>query len=524
MPNIVTADEAVRLIPDGATVLVNPLPIEEVFPAFARVFERSGHPRDLTMVWAAGLGPFSEERKGMNHFAVPGMIKRIICGHFGLSYLIVKMIATDQVEAYNLPQGTLTQLYRDIAAKRPGLLTTVGLGTFVDPRIEGGKMNARTKACEDLVEVMRINGREYLFYRTFPVNVGIIRGTTADPEGNITMEDEAITMENLEVAMAVKNCGGFVIAQVAALADGPAHPHQVRVPGVFVDHIVVASSRRTHPHTLFVEHDPSYSGAARVRLEDEVRPLPLGLEKAICRRAALELRPGMNVNLGVGIPMGVASVAFEEGLLGAIVLNNELGAIGGLPQGGMNFGPAKNPSAFIAQPQMFDFYDGGGLDLTCVGLAQVDRDGNVNVSKIGPKLIGSGGFINITQSARKCVFCGEFTAGGLQAGIVDGRLEVRQEGKHGKFVEQVEQITFSGKTARAKKQEVLYVTERCVFQLVEDGLLLREVAPGVDIQRDILDRMAFRPIVPGEVAPMDPRLFQEARLGLDRWIAAETPQ
>ena len=520
MASIVRAEEAVARIPDGATVLINPVPIEEVYGAFERVFERTGSPKDLTFVWGPGLGPFSEERKGMNHFAHPGMTKRIIAGHVGLNHLIVKMIAAEMVEAYNLPQGAMAQLCREIAAKRPGLLTKVGLGTFVDPRIEGGKMNERTKACEDLVEVMEVNGEEYLFYKSFPVDVGIVRGTTADPEGNITNEDEAITMETLEVAMAARNHGGFVIVQVESLSDEPAKPHQVSVPAIFVDYIVVAGSREMHPHTLFVEHDPSYSGQVRANLAEEVQPLPLNSEKVICRRAAMELRKGMDVNLGVGIPMGVAAVAFEEGIQDQFVMNNELGAVGGLPQGGKNFGPAKNPSAFITEPQMFDFYDGGGLDFTCVGLAQVDRHGNVNVSKIGPKSVGCGGFVNITQSAKQCVFCGEFTAGGLKTEVADGKLIIAQEGQHCKFIEQVQQITFSGKRARGNGQRVLYVTERCVFHLTPDGLVLAEVAPNVDIQRDILDNMDFPPIVPDDVAPMDARLFKEATMGLSETVGA----
>jgi len=515
MAQVVTADEAIARIPDGASVLVIPMPSEEVYAAFGRSFEAGGKPKDLTVIYAAGLGPFSEEQRGMNHFAFPGMVKRFIAGHVGLNYTLVKMIAANQCEAYNLPQGVMTQLYREIAAKRPGLITTIGLGTFVDPRIEGGKMNECTRDCEDLVEVLEIGGQEALWYKPFALDVGVIRGTTADPEGNITKENEALCMENLEGAMAVKNSGGFVIAQVERLSDKPANPHAVSVPGIFVDYVVVATSRKTHPHTLFVEHDPSYTGETRASLEEDLEPLPLNLEKIISRRAAIELRPEMVVNLGVGIPMGVASVAWEEGLLDSLTMTTEIGVIAGLPQGGLNFGPAKNPSAFITQAQMFDFYHGGGLDVTCVGLAQADRHGNVNVSKLGPRLIGSGGFVDITQSARKCLFCGEFIAGGLKAGVEDGKLVIAQEGKAAKFVEQVQQITFSGDFAREHNREVLYITERCVFELTHEGLVLREVAPGIDVQRDVLDNMAFRPIVPDQVPLMDPAIFREPAMGLE---------
>ncbi|HRT66692.1 MAG TPA: CoA-transferase, partial [Candidatus Hydrogenedentes bacterium] len=504
MAHVVTAEEAVRKIPDGATVLVNPMPAEEVFPAFGRVFEATGHPKDLVVVWAAGLGPFSAERRGMNHFAWPGMVRRFIAGHVGLNHLVVKMIASEQCEAYNLPQGVMSQLYRDIAAHRPGLLTRIGLGTFVDPRIEGGKMNARTRACEDLVELMTIGGREMLFYKAFPVHVGVFRGTSADPNGNITCEREALTMESLEVAMAAKNHGGIVIAQVEELRNTPAHPHHVHVPGLFVDYVVVASSRKNHPHTLFVEYDPSFCGESQADLSRELEPLPLNLEKIICRRAAMELRPGMAANLGVGIPTGVASVAHEQGFFDKVALTTEVGALGGVPERGFNFGPAKNPQAIISQPQMFDFYHGQGLDATFVGLAQADAAGNVNVSRLGPKLIGSGGFIDITQTAKKCVFCGEFTAGGLDARAEDGQLVIHREGKAAKFVENVDQITFSGRQAMRDGQEVIYVTERCVFRLVPEGMQLAEVAPGVDIQRDLLGHMAFKPIIPDSVP--DPRL------------------
>jgi propionate CoA-transferase len=514
MSCVVTAEEAVRKIPDGATVLVNPVPSEEVFGAFSRVYEAAGSPRDLTIVYAAGLGPFSAERRGMNHFAYPGMTKRVIAGHVGLNYVLVKLIATNQIEAYNLPQGVMTQLYREIAAKRPGLVTPIGLGTFVDPRFEGGKLNERTQPCEDLVQVVEINGREYLFYKSFPVNAGLVRGTTADPKGNITGEDEAIPMENLEVAMAARNSGGIVIAQVERISDKPAHPKRVTVPGLFVDYVVVAQSRKNHPHTLFVEHDPSYTGEVQTSLNGELHTLPLNLGKVIARRAALELRAGMIVNLGVGIPMCVAAVAFEEKLLDAITMNTEVGIFGGLPQGGVNFGPAKNPSAFVSQAQMFDFYDGGGLDQTCVGLAQVDAAGNVNVSKLGPKIIGAGGFIDITQSARSCCFCGEFTAGGLKASVENGRLIVHEDGQVAKFVGHVQQTTFSGAIARQKDQAVLYVTERCVFLLVSEGLLLKEIAPGIRLQEDVLDKMRFRPIVPDELPLMDPRIFQDKPMGI----------
>ncbi|MCL4216539.1 MAG: acyl CoA:acetate/3-ketoacid CoA transferase [Candidatus Hydrogenedentes bacterium] len=512
MAKLLTAEEAIQLIPDNATVLVNPVPAEEVFGAFDSVFERTGHPKDLTLVYSAGLGPWSAERKGMNHFAYPGMLKRVIGAHFGLNHALVQMIANNECEAYNLPQGVMAQLYRAIAAGQPGLATHFGLGTFVDPRIEGGKMNERTQSCEDLIELVQIAGQEMLLYKSFPVDVGIVRGTAADPRGNITNEDEAIPLDNIEVAMAAKNTGGIVIAQVAQLLDTHAIPHNVEVPGVFVDYVVVATSPELHPHTLFVQHDDAFVGKVRVALDKEMQPVAMGTEKIIARRALQEIRQGMNVNLGVGIAMEVASVAFEEGMLDSLCLNTEVGVFGGLPERGFNFGPAKNPEAFVSQAQMFDFYDGGGLDITCVGFAQVDQAGNVNVSKLGNRVIGCGGFINLTQSTHKVIFCGEFTAGGLKLSVDGGRVSIVQEGKVPKFIEAVQQITFSGGNAVTREQDIMYVTERCVFRLTPEGLVLAEVAPGIDIERDIIAHMNFAPIVPDDVPLMDAAIFQEGTM------------
>ncbi|MGC9053972.1 MAG: acyl CoA:acetate/3-ketoacid CoA transferase, partial [Candidatus Hydrogenedens sp.] len=438
---------------------------------------------------------------------VPGMVKRIIAGHCGLNHKIMKFIASNQVEAYNIPQGTMCELYREMAGGRPGLLTSVGLGTFVDPRYGGGKVNERTKSCEDLSEIVTIGGKEYILYHSLPCNVGIIRGTTADPSGNITVEKEALIMEILEGAMAVKNNGGFVIAQVERISDEPARPCDVRVPGIFVDYIVVAQSPEAHPQTLFVQYDPSFCGHVRANLEDELEPMPLNFEKVIARRAFMELKPCMVINLGFGIPMGVAKVAFEEGVFNKLTMTTEIGVIGGVPEAGKNFGPAKNPQAFLSQSAMFDFYDGGGLDMTCVGMAQVDAQGNINVSKVGPFAIGPGGFINLTQSAKKLVFCGEFTAIGSKVEVSDGKINIISEGKVKKFIQKVEQVTFSGKFAIENHRDVTYVTERCVFKLIPEGLMLTEIAPGVDLEKNILSQMEFKPIIPNEIKTMDTKLF-----------------
>jgi propionate CoA-transferase len=361
-----------------------------------------------------------------------------------------------------------------------------------------------------------VGGEEMLRYLPFRPQVGVIRGTTSDPEGNITVEDEALCMENFEAAMAVANSGGIVIAQVERISDQRANPHAVRIPGIFVHYVVVAANRHAHPHTLFAEHDPTYTGGARADLEREFQPMPLTAEKVICRRVALELGSARRINLGVGIPTSIASVAHEEGILDRLMLNTEVGVLGGLPQGGKNFGPAKNPSAFISQAAMFDFYDGGGLDLTCVGIAQVDGEGHVNVSKIGSKIIGCGGFINITQSTRAVIFCGEFTAVGNRTTVENGGLKILTEGKVPKFVAAVEQITFSGAVARRGGQHILFVTERCVFKLVPAGLQLAEIAPGIDLERDILGQMGFRPLIAPDLKTMDARIFQPPPMALHR--------
>jgi propionate CoA-transferase len=510
---VVTAEQAVALIRDRDIVGFSGFggvgTPEALIVALEERFNSTGSPRDLTLIFPAGLG--NGRNRGLNRLAHEGLLRRVIGGHWGLLPKLAEMAVENRIEAYNLPQGVISHLCREIAAGHPGVFTKVGIGTFVDPRQGGGKVNTRTT--EDLVRVHELDGEEWLFYRAFPINVALLRATTADPSGNVTMEREALTLDNLAVATAAQNSGGLVIVQVERLAErGSLSPKQVVIPGVLVDCVVVAESKR-HMQTYGTAYDPALSGEMRVPLGSQP-PLPLDERKIIARRCAFELPLGGVVNLGIGVPEGVGAVANEEGLTPHITLTAEPGIIGGVPLGGANFGAALNSDAIIAQNQQFDFYDGGGLDLACLGMAQADRRGNVNVSRFGPKLAGSGGFINISQNAKELVFAGTFTAGGLEISVADNRLRILTEGKVPKFVDTVEQITFNGDVAVRTGKTVLYVTERCVFRLTPEGLELIEVAPGVDIDRDILAHMAFRPLVrsPRE---MERRIFGPDPMGLE---------
>ena len=512
MAQFLSPEEAARLVPDGATVLLTGsggglMDADRVYQALEKRFLETGHPQHLTLVHVTGIG--DGKGAGVDRFAHEGMVRRVIGGHWGWSPRMAELALANKIEAYNLPQGVLSLLTCEIAAHRLGLLTHVGLHTFVDPRLQGGKLNAAAR--EELVEVVHLAGEERLFYRAFPVDVAIVRGTTADERGNISTEWEAVDLDVLSAAQAAHNSGGLVIAQVKRLARaGSLHPRAVKIPGHLVDAVVVVPEQW---QTVEAEYNPAFSGEIRVPVQ-AIAPLPPGVRKFIARRAALELRPDAVVNLGFGIPDGVANVAAEEGIFDRVVFSVEQGIVGGVPAKGAIFGAGTNPDMIVDAPSQFNFYHGGGLHLAFLGAAQIDQHGNVNVSKFGDTIAGCGGFIDISQNAKKVVFCGTFTARGLRASAEDGRLKIESEGAVRKFVAEVEQITFSGRYALERGQDVLYVTERAVFRLTPEGLELLEVAPGTDLERDILAQMDFRPHVHRQPPEMDNRIFTSEKMGL----------
>ena len=514
---VVTAEEAVNVIGKGDTIAFGGFVgvgfAEEIAITLEKRFLETGAPENLTLVYAAGMGDGKE--KGLNHLGHKGLIKRVIGGHWGLVPRLQKLAVDNDIEAYNFPQGVITHIYRDIAAKKPRTITTVGLHTFVDPILDGGKLNQA--ATEDLIERIEFDGVQYLAYKTWPIHVAVIRGTTADMNGNITMEREALTLESLSLATAAKNSNGFVIVQVERIAEnGTLNPRQVKIPGILVDCVVVAHPEN-HMQTFGYRYNPAFSGEIRVPMQT-ITPMALDIRKIIARRAAFELKANCITNLGIGMPEGIAQVASEEKILEFITLTAEPGLVGGIPAGGLNFGAGTNADAIIDQPYQFDFYDGGGLDIAFLGLAQADQGGNLNVSKFGPKIAGAGGFINISQNARKVVFVGTFTAKNLNIALEDGRIRILREGDVQKFIPTVEQITFSGHYAQKTSQPVLFITERCVFSLTAKGMELIEVAPGIDIETDIIQHMGFAPIITAPPRLMDERIFMDNPMGLKEMI------
>lgn len=516
---LMTAEEAVMLIKSEDTVAINGfgslLFPEEVAEALGKRFLETGEPKNLSYIAGAGLGE-STEGKLIDAISYEGMVRKVVCSHF-IKMVGLKTLAKDnKIEAYNLPYGAISHMFRAAAGRKPGVLTKLGLKTFVDPRNSRGALNDISK--DTLAELMVIDGEEYLFYKAPKVDVAIIRGTTADINGNITFEKEAFYLDPFTTAMASKANGGKVIIQVERLSGTRANPRDVKIPGAIVDAIVVAPNQW---QTMIEQYNPAYTGDLVVPesqipgMLDEITRLSVGggkkertlLHKIIARRAAMELKENAVVNLGIGIPELVPAAAKELGMSAEMDLTIEAGLIGGTPSGGLSFGAVINPEMCQDTAYQFDLYDGGVLDMTFVGAMQVDQKGNVNVSKSGGNIIGVGGFVNLTQSAKKCVYCFPFSGGGNKMEVVDGKMHILQEGKYQKFCEKVDEISASGEYAVESGQEVLYVTERCVFGLTPEGLELREIAPGLDVEKDIISLMPFRPLVSKDLKVMDAKLF-----------------
>lgn len=497
--SVSTADEAVAAIPSGATVAIGGFVgaghPELLTEALERRFLKEGTPQDLTLYYCAGQGDRGD--RGLNHLAHRGLVRRVVGGHWNLAPKLGALALANEIEAYNFPQGVLCVLLREIAAKRPGIFTQVGLHTFIDPIHGGGRLNERT--IEPLVERVVLDGETWLRYRSMPVHVGLIRATTADRRGNLTMEREGFIGEVLPIAQAAKNHGGIVIAQVERIVDRIADPKSVRVPGILVDHLVV-SAGAGHDQTFGEAFNASY-----VESGDDLAAVPrlaFSERKIIGARALREVRGGDLVNLGIGLPEALASVAAETGKLGDFTLMIESGPNGGVPASGLSFGCSHYPEAIIDQPSQFDFYDGGGLDLAVLGAVEINAEGSVNVTHFAGRFAGVGGFMNISLSARRIVFCCTFRAGDLEIALEHGKLRIVREGKHAKFVRSLDQVSFHGPTALARGQEVLYVTERAVFALTDEGLRLVEIAPGVDPGRDVLGQMEFAPVVAATLGEM----------------------
>jgi propionate CoA-transferase len=509
---LLSADAAAALVRDGDTIVIagsgsgHAIP-ESLIEAVERRFLAESSPRGITSIHPVGLGDRSH--RGVSRFGHPGLLKRIVCGTIVDSPAVANMARDNEIEAYTLPQGALSQLMREIASGRPGLLTHVGLHTFVDPRQAGGRQSARST--EDLVELVNLQGREWLFYKPFHLDVAFLRGTTADEDGNISLEDEAIFGEMLSMAQATRRCGGLVVVQVKRLAQRGALPGKtVKIPGLLVDAVVVDAEQKQTYQTVY---DPAFAGQIRIPLGSFPK-LPLDERKIVARRCAMELEVGAICNVGSGICTGIGIVAAEEKLLDRIVLTNEQGLIGGAPASGLDAGASRNYAAMIDQPYQFDFYDGGGLDIAFLSAVEVDATSSVNISRFADRVVGIGGFVNISQNAKKMVFGGTFTAGGLKIQTGDGMLKIVQEGRHRKFVKEVGQISYSGPYGRERRQTTLFVTERAVFQSSAQGLELTEIAPGMDLHRDVLAHMDFAPRISPDLKTMDERIFRDGPMGI----------
>jgi propionate CoA-transferase len=515
-PTFLTVLDAVKLIKDGDTICNISMTLiggsEAVYKEIERDFLATGHPRDLTIFHPCG---FSDRHIGMEHFAHEGLIRRLVGSHWGLAPKIMQLIAQNKVEAYCMPLGVLMNMFHAMCATQPGTVSKIGLGTYLDPRVEGGKMNGISK--DDMVELITIHGEEYLLYKHTPIDVTLLRGSYADEDGNITMIDEALKMENLNAALATKRYGGKVIVQVKGiLKSGSIPPKEVEIPGIFVDAVVVCEDpQKDHRQTSSWYQDDTYSGRFRAP-EFSAAPIPMSERKAIVRRALMEVHPDITMNIGTGIPTdAMGPILSEEGVSDLVTLTVESGVYGGVPAGGGDFGISRNPAALIPENIQFDFYDGPGVDFTFMGGGEMDELGNVNVTKMGHIAPGCGGFINITTRARNVIFCSTFSGKGLRVSCSpELGLTILQEGAIRKLVKRVTQISYNAKIAIEKGQTAFFVTERAVFRLTSEGPVLVEIAKGIDLQKDVLDLMGFTPKIQEPLGVINPVIYRDGPFGL----------
>ncbi|WP_230399327.1 acyl CoA:acetate/3-ketoacid CoA transferase [Novisyntrophococcus fermenticellae] len=509
-PKFLSADEAAAMIQDNATIATIGMTLvsasETILKAVENRFLETGSPNTLTLVHSCGQ---SDRERGIQHFSHEKMLHCIIGGHWGLQPKMMDLISSNKILAYCIPQGQFSQLYRSMAGGEPGKITKVGLGTFVDPRRGGGKMNEITQSAPDISDIVTIDGEEYMRYRPIPLDYCIIRGTYVDELGNLTTDEEAMQLEVLSAVLACKKFGGKVIAQAKyKVQAGQLHCKKVIVPGVFIDAVVMCTNpEEDHRQTHSFAFNPAYCGDIKVPA-DASDALPLTLRKAIGRRALMELHMDDILNVGTGIPNDVVGpIITEERISEDVTITVECGIYGGIPMGGVDFGIAKNNFALVRHDDQFDYYNGAGVDITFMGAGEIDFEGNVNATKLGPLPTGAGGFIDITTNARHVVFCSSFTGKGLKCSFAGGKLYIDQEGSLTKFVNQLQQVSYNGLIAREKQQKMHYVTERAVFELTHSGLMLTEIAPGIDLQTQILDLMEFSPIISPNLKTMNERIF-----------------
>lgn len=514
---IISADEAVKLIKDNDMLGVSGSggcgSPENLLNALRHRYEKEHHPKNISVTCGITPGNRTTDYIGFNNLAIDGMVKKAICGHLGRGKLFGQAVSENKFAAYTIPLGVYGHLLRATASKRPGIITHVGLHTFCDPRKQGCKANAACK--EDIVELININGEEKLLYKSYPINIAFIKASFADEDGNVSLWNEPIIGEQVELASATHASGGIVICEVDKIVPkNSILPKKVDIFQKIVDYVVVAKQRTDLGEYNFPIFKPELIGEKKVKME-KLPPIPLDERKVCGRRASMLLKKDMIVNCGIGMPDTIGRIAAEEGYIKDIYISIETGVFGGIPVYGDLFGAAINPISLYSTTNIFDLYDGGIIDTGIVGLAEVDKYGNVNVSKLNGRSTGPGGFINITQNCKNIIIMGTFTSGGLQTEINDGKLRIVNEGKYKKFKENVAEITLSSKYTLENKINIIYITERAVFKLNNECLLeLIEIAPGIDLEKDILANMDFKPVISKNLKLMDSRIFMDKKMGL----------